>query len=463
MHRSKFTFVDLFAGIGGFHHALASIGGVCVMASELDEECRRVYQSTFSDLPSRAMVPNIRSITRRDPEDESSTRPTAAIEKLVPDHDVLCAGFPCQPFSKSGAQRGLEDRTRGTLFFDILQILRAKAPTYFILENVRNLAGPRHIETWSTIVSSLRGVGYAVADHPLVMSPHLLPPKLGGAPQVRERVFILGVHKTKSSVDPEDRLRDVFEFAARARSRELFDPDRWDLRSILTPDSRIPNLDSYRISEDEGMYLRAWEYFVRNVPTDSLPGFPIWAFGFCEEPSIEDGMPDWEQNFREKNSAFYLEHRAFLDEWVEMRWGKRQLRVLDFPISRQKFEWQARKRHPLKRGRTIEDLIVQFRPSGIRVKPATYVPALVAITQTSIVGPKLRDDGRSYRRLTPMEAGRLQCLPDHVYSGRVVPDAAAYKQLGNAVNSGVVRVLASILVGRPPAQLEATANQAVLF
>ena len=122
--RPSFTFIDLFAGIGGFHHGLASIGGECVFASEIDEDAASVYEATFGIRPAG----DIREI------DEHS----------VPDHDVLCAGFPCQAFSKAGYQQGLKDETRGTLFFDIARILEAKRPRFIMLENVRNLAQHDH-------------------------------------------------------------------------------------------------------------------------------------------------------------------------------------------------------------------------------------------------------------------------------------------------------------------------------
>lgn len=445
---STFRFIDLFAGIGGFHHAMSNLGGECVLACEMDENCRKVYSATFPDPDPKHFISNIRTITRRDIEDEDSLLTERQIDKLVPDHDVLCAGFPCQPFSKSGQQKGFGDRTRGTLFFDILQIIRAKKPAFLFLENVRNLAGPRHVDTWETIISSLREEGYVVSSEPLVLSPHLLPFEMGGAPQVRERVFILAVRATKSTkADAESVIARIYDIGEQIRNKELFNPDLWKITDFLDSDNSIKSVERYLISDDEEMYLQAWDYLVRKIPSDTLPGFPIWAFAFTDEPQLEDGMASWEVDFRTKNSNFYNENRAFIDDWMQMRWGKKGLTIPEFPFSRQKFEWQARKHHPGRKGRKLSDLVIQFRPSGIRVKPPTYLPALVAITQTSVIGPDLRDGGKRYRKLTPIEASRLQRIPERVYSRGVVDDAAAYKQLGNAVNAGLIEAIGSMLLG----------------
>lgn len=443
MDLAHFTFIDLFAGIGGFHHALQSLGGRCVLACEFDPDCRKIYDSSFlskSDLP---FVANIREITRRDISDESSTRDSSEIDQLVPNHDILCAGFPCQPFSKSGWQKGTRDRTRGTLFFDILEIIRAKKPSFLFLENVRNLAGPRHQETWKTIIQSLYEEGYQVPERPLVFSPHLLSPKMGGAPQVRDRVFIFGIRRDLDS----EPLEKIERTETLLRTKQVWDPDNWNIIDYLDDDVGIHNIEKYYISPDEEMYLEAWNHFVENIPTDTLPGFPIWAFALTQGPVIEEDMAVWEKDFRKKNCHFYNTHRDFIDSWLSLRWGFKNIGVLDFPYSRQKFEWQARKKHPDRRGRTIKDLVVQFRPSGIRVKPPTYLPALVAITQTSVVGPRLRGDATHFRKLTPLEASRLQGLPGSIYANSVVDDGVAYRQLGNAVNVGIIRYMASLLLG----------------
>ena len=176
----SFKFVDLFAGIGGFHAALAHAGGKCVYVSEIDEAARMTYARNWIDpLPARSRPQVNTDIVQATPIDGGVD---------VPDHDVLTAGFPCQPFSKSGFQRGM-DEARGTLFWNIARILEARTPSVVLLENVRNLAGPRHRHEWEVIIQTLREIGYRVSSTPSVFSPHFLPPSLGGTPQVRDRGF----------------------------------------------------------------------------------------------------------------------------------------------------------------------------------------------------------------------------------------------------------------------------------
>ena len=134
MKNSKF--IDLFSGIGGFHQALTNLGGECVFASDIDKYAIETYKENYK-MDSGI---NIRDIAEQD----------------IPKHDVLCAGFPCQAFSKAGHQKGFEDETRGTLFFEIIRILKYHKTPYFILENVRNLAAHDNGNTWRVIKNSLK-------------------------------------------------------------------------------------------------------------------------------------------------------------------------------------------------------------------------------------------------------------------------------------------------------------------
>ena len=432
-----FRFIDLFAGIGGFHRSLEDLGGRCELAVELDRRARHVYGTAFPDTP---LVADIRELTRTRPDPGAAELPLDAVDQRVPDHDVLCAGFPCQPFSKSGAQLGVRDRTRGTLFFDIMTIVLAKRPQFLVLENVRNLAGPRHRETWDTIIDSLWTAGYRVSQEPVVMSPHLLAPDLGGAPQVRDRVFILAERIDGGTW--EDRIAPPL--LRRGPVPATWDPHAWDVRAILEAPGDVDH-DRYDLRPNELAWLDAWQAFCQEIPADDLPGFPIWADAFATEPAIPPGAPTWKRDFLTKNSAFYREHRKVIDRWRRHRWGAGRMSLDDFPPSRRKFEWQARRAQPTREDRDLRELVAHMRPSGIRVKPPSYLPALVAITQTSILGPAVSGSDR-WRRLTPIEAARLQGMDGSVFERAGVDDPTAFRQLGNAVNVGVVRYLTELLM-----------------
>lgn len=170
-----FTFIDLFAGIGGFRLALQSLKGKCVFSSEIDKYCKRVYNANFGEVP----FGDIRSFTNEGVGEE-------LLDKLIPDHDILTGGFPCQAFSIAGKRGGFND-TRGTLFFDVARILKAKKPKAFILENVKGLRSHKGGKTLSTILNVLRNdLNYFVPD------PKILNAKDFGVPQNRERIIIVG-------------------------------------------------------------------------------------------------------------------------------------------------------------------------------------------------------------------------------------------------------------------------------
>jgi DNA (cytosine-5)-methyltransferase 1 len=396
--QASFTFVDLFAGIGGFHAALGALGGECVYAIEKDKAAAAVYERNWK-------IPALGDIVE---DTEGKMR--------VPKHDVLAAGFPCQPFSKSGYQRGM-DEARGTLFWNICEILRVRKPSVVLLENVRNIAGPRHTHEWTVIIRSLRDLGYRVSAKPVVFSPHLLPPELGGRPQVRDRVFIIGTYVGRKAAAEDIEPTVSSDFSG-------WSPNEWSLHDHLPVQSPLDKQSELklRLSSSETEWIEAWDDFVHTLRADGmkkLPGFPIWKDAFVHEDDliIEPGTPHWKANFLQKNAGLYTTHLEAIEAWLE-RWN-----YLDhFPPSRRKFEWQAQGTE------SLNDTVMHLRPSGLRAKRATYIPALVAITQTSILGD-LR------RRLSPREVARLQGLPEWFDFGDQ-PDSATYKQMGNGVNVG---------------------------
>lgn len=398
---ASFTFVDLFAGIGGFHAALRGMGGRCVFSSEIDPAAAAVYERNWGHSP-------LGDITR-DANDSVMN---------VPPHDVLAAGFPCQPFSKSGAQRGMEE-TRGTLYWNILRIIQERKPKIVLLENVRNLAGPRHLHEWQVIVETLRAEGYRVSDVPAIFSPHLLPPDLGGRPQVRERVFITATYVGDTGADL------TAEPVVANRPVAGWDPSTWHLETDLPLDADH-HVEGCDLSDSERLWIDAWDDFVQLMwearEGRRLPGFPLWAdeWKLTSTLEIPPNTPAWKSDFLEKNAEFYTAHKSLIDSWAK-RWG---VFTDAFPASRRKLEWQAQDTPRL------WDTVMHMRPSGIRAKAPTYVPALVAITQTSIVGPR-------ERRLSTREAARLQGLPEWFSFGDQKP-AATYKQLGNGVSVGAV-------------------------
>jgi len=385
MEKRKFKFIDLFSGIGGFHQALASFGGECVLASDIDANAIKVYKNNYG-IDSNI---NVRDIKNED----------------IPDHDVLCAGFPCQAFSKAGKQEGFMDQTRGTLFFEVARILNAKHPRYILLENVRNLVSHDNGHTYEVICDTLKKLGYRIPAEPLILSPHQF-----GVPQVRERVYIPGIYDPKNSDKP---LEIKFD--------KLLDKKDNSIDTILDPTETNP---VYSISEHINDVLTAWDEFYHGVDVDII-GFPVWS-SYFKTKRIDPSYPEWKKDFVRKNQELYLRNKDFIDGWL-----KKWINLKDFTPTEQKFEWQC--------GTTIKSIwegVIQIRPSGVRVKKPDIFQALVALVQTPIIG-------KYKRKLSVREAARLQSFPDSF-----IPDdnmQQAYKQFGNSVNVNVVKEIFKLM------------------
>lgn len=350
--QNTFSFVDLFAGIGGFHQALESLGGRCTLASEIDKNATAVYEHNFPDTNMRGDV---------------NTIPLDSFENF----DVLCAGFPCQPFSKAGKRLGFEDPTRGGLFYKILDIIDAHRETikFLLLENVRNLADNK--EYWHTIVTELKKRNFIITEDPLILSPTAF-----GEKQERERVYVLGVSANYASLRLtqskaiEPKLLDLEQQASQKRDAKRDDINASDILEygILDKDTEL--------EKDRVIVIEAWAEFFADLLNKRPPGFTVWLhyFGLGIESDDDyrnvidfDSQPKWKQNIILNNRSFYISNKRQVDKWVKkytMDTRKRQF---------QKFEWNA--------GLDVNDIkksILQFRQSGLRIKRPNTFPTLVA-------------------------------------------------------------------------------------
>jgi DNA (cytosine-5)-methyltransferase 1 len=423
-------FIDLFAGLGGFHIALDKLGHECVFASEIKQGLVGLYEANFKLRP----YGDIRKISA----DE------------IPPHDILCAGFPCQPFSKAGSQKGLKDENNGNLFMEIVRILKYHRPKYFILENVQHLAKHDNQETYNFMSTVLKDdLGYDIRGE--VLSPHDY-----NIPQHRQRLFIVG-------------CRDGLEHFSWPKKIAL----ERNAYSFLEskPNNAVP------LERAKDKCLDIWQEFLDHIPKhDKLPSFPIWSMEFgatypyenttpyasdlkilseskgnfgtsLKDMSREEifanipnyartaqlEFPAWKKNYIRSNREFYENYRSNLEPVII------KIKNLGVP-SWQKLEWNVQGG-----ARNVRNYIIQFRGSGIRLKRPDFFPSLVCVsTQIPIIGWQ-------NRYITRQEGAALQgmedlnCLPENIGS--------CFDALGNAVNANIVNLIAKSLIKEKKVEL----------
>ncbi|WP_038346272.1 DNA cytosine methyltransferase [Acinetobacter sp. A47] len=247
----KFRFIDLFAGIGGIRKGFEEIGGQCVFTSEWNKEAVRTYKANWYCDPERHKFnEDIREITLTEDQDIDINKAYQNIDNEIPDHEVLLAGFPCQPFSLAGVSKknslgrahGFECEAQGTLFFDVARIIAAKQPAIFVLENVKNLKSHDKGKTFRVIMETLDELGYDVADAEVngPNDPKIIDGK-NFLPQHRERIVLVGF-KRSLGIKGDFTLKNINQF---------FPEVRPTIQNILEPEVN----DKYILTENLWKYL----------------------------------------------------------------------------------------------------------------------------------------------------------------------------------------------------------------
>ncbi len=243
-------FIDLFAGLGGFHIALTKLGHECVFASEIDDTLRVLYEENFKMRPEG----DIHDVNVND----------------IPKHDILCAGFPCQPFSKAGRQDGFKDQKLGELYKNIIDIVKYHHPRYFILENVPNLVKHDDGKTWQSIKNQFENEDVIGKKYDVLINK--LSPDDFGIPQIRERVYIVG---------GLERL-DNFQWPSCKKGVKKLTVKRY-------LDKNPKNARQLPLYVNK--CLDIWQEFLNLVPSSEKIPHPLWSMEFGATYPFEKTTP----------------------------------------------------------------------------------------------------------------------------------------------------------------------------
>ena len=412
----QLTFIDTFAGIGGFHTGFSKAGYKCVFACEIDPTLRDLYFENYG-LSAAGDITQIKPGS-------------------IPNHDVFCAGFPCQPFSIAGKKRGSKCPLFGGLIKDIIRISKNHKPGVIVLENVPTLLTIEKGTFWERIKQSFTKLGYAV-DHAI------LSPNDFGIPQNRKRLFVLAFRNKERC--------EKFVWPSYESKLSL------DIKAFLDVKS-----DQHRYLEPEKIaIINYWQSLINRCKMSDLPARCIFAaeFGATYPLNIDtytfndirkykgaygvslSACRSW-QEIQNKLPS-YLKKRKHVPEWLvsSIRYSRDLYQIHKTKIDRWKVKfpknynsWQILDWQAGTGSTNIKDHIIQFRPSGIRVIKKNKIPAFIAMTPTQI--PIL---GSEMRYLSKFEAARLQGFDKLILPSN---NTKAFKMLGNAVNAKLVELIA---------------------
>lgn len=422
-------FIDLFSGLGGFHTGFSQSGYKCVFASEIDDELKHLYFKNYGLNPHG----DITKINAKD----------------IPKHDVICAGFPCQPFSLAGKKKGASCPDSGKLIDDVIRIADYHKPKFIILENVPNILTIANGTFWKYITDSFNQIGYQI-DYRIISPVNI------GIPQNRKRIFVIANRK-----DIIINNNDIWPILDQKCQNTL--------KSFLDPSLEHKRLEPRKVAQ-----IEIWQNLIQNCDLPLIGSFSIVAPEFgadypenfsslsinemkqykgaygqslsnCNSwDEIMNKMPSYTQKHKKVASwitpsiqhsrNIYTKNHRFIKKWLPH-------------LDKEYNSWQILEWRGHLANYDLYSHLIQFRASGIRVLKPEIAPSLIAMTPTQIpIIPK------EARYLSKYEAAKLQFLHTlpHIPKNRT----KAFKAFGNAVNAKIVEIIASnlkhaISVGSP--------------
>lgn len=409
-------FIDLFAGLGGFHYGLSNAGGFeCVFASEIDEDLREIYERNYGLAPEGDI--------------------TKIHESSVPQHDILCAGFPCQPFSLAGSKKGAKCPESGKLIDDIIRIAKHRRPTFLMLENVPNVLTIENGSFWDYIKRTFEGLGYKIIHK--VISPDEI-----GIPQNRKRLFIVGGlnHQLINQFEwPSQKKIKTLDFILDKKTKphhipleekKCFQLKHWQR---LLVDCKLKIMPSISLCAPEFGATYPLDFYKLRVKDmrqyrgsygKSLKDCKTWSDVMQLMPSYtqkKKSVSEWITESVNFSRGFYQNHKCYLNQWHQN-------------LQKENNSWQILEWRGYRDYLNFDRHLIQFRASGIRIIRAIRAPSLISMTPTQI--PIISSQ---MRYLSKYEAAKLQNL--HKLKSVPENEAIAFKAFGNAVNSKVVELI----------------------